>query len=98
MQKNDKGLNKHEIKIEKYNKDNLIQFFRAISKEIESNTCPICLELMLPPLHSPMLIFPCGHSFWYYLGIAKINVISKACLQIHTQKNRRVCPYCRTKV
>jgi len=52
MQKNNKGLNDNEMKIEK-----------AISKEIESNTCPVCLELMLPPEHSPMLLFPCGHTF-----------------------------------
>ena len=32
-------------------------------QEIASHTCPICYELMVPPDHSPMLLFPCGHSF-----------------------------------
>ena len=34
-----------------------------LAKEIESHTCPICYELMVPPAHSPTLLFPCGHTF-----------------------------------
>lgn len=30
-------------------------------KELESqNTCPVCYELMVPPDHAPMMLFPCG--------------------------------------
>jgi len=36
---------------------------KTIAKEIESNTCPICYELMIPPNYSPILLFPCGHTF-----------------------------------
>ncbi|KRX03498.1 hypothetical protein PPERSA_02877 [Pseudocohnilembus persalinus] len=36
---------------------------KKISQEVESNTCPICLELMIPPNNSPILLFPCGHTF-----------------------------------
>jgi len=75
MGKSDKEMSHQEMKIEK-----------AISKEIESNTCPVCLELMLPPQHSPMLLFPCGHTF------------CKACITTHTQKNKMTCPYCRTRI
>jgi hypothetical protein len=25
---------------------------------------PICFELMVPPTYSPILLFPCGHSFF----------------------------------
>ena len=31
-----------------------------LANEIESHTCPICLELMVAPLHSPNILFPCG--------------------------------------
>jgi len=75
MGRNDKELNHQEMKIEK-----------AISKEIESNTCPICLELMLPPEHSPILLFPCGHTF------------CRVCITAHTQKNKMACPYCRARI
>jgi len=34
-----------------------------LATEIESHTCPICYELMRAPTHSPMILFPCGHSF-----------------------------------
>jgi len=36
---------------------------KTISKEIETNTCPICYDLMVPPRNSPILLFPCGHTF-----------------------------------
>ena len=36
---------------------------KTIAKEIESNTCPICYELMIPPNYSPILLFPFGHTF-----------------------------------
>lgn len=35
----------------------------AVTTELETNNCPICFELMIPKLHSPMLLFPCGHTF-----------------------------------
>ncbi len=34
-----------------------------LAKEIASHKCPICYELMVPPDHSPLLLFPCGHTF-----------------------------------
>lgn len=40
-----------------------IKLEQTISKEVESNTCPICFELMVPPNYSPILLFPCGHTF-----------------------------------
>lgn len=52
------------------------QIEKVLTKEIESNTCPvnftinlillfnqICYELMVPPTNSPILLFPCGHTF-----------------------------------
>jgi len=66
------GLNTNEIKMEK-----------TISKEIESNTCGICYELMLPPTHSPILLFPCGHTF------------CNLCTKDHTKRSGAKCPFCR---
>ena len=35
---------------------------RHLMGEMASQTCPICMELMLSP-KTPMLLFPCGHTF-----------------------------------
>lgn len=40
-----------------------IKFEKTFAKEMEQNTCPICFEQMIPPANSPMILFPCGHSF-----------------------------------
>ena len=56
-----------------------------LAKEIESHTCPICYELMVPPAHSPTLLFPCGHTF------------CSECLEKHQNQHGR-CPYCREKI
>ncbi|BBN15762.1 hypothetical protein MPTK1_7g00570 [Marchantia polymorpha subsp. ruderalis] len=34
-----------------------------LAAEIESNTCPICFELMKSPDYPPIVLSPCGHSF-----------------------------------
>jgi len=59
----------------------------AISKELESNSCLICYELMVPPKKKPMLLFPCGHT------------LCAECLeQYHKQHLKKICPYCRAKI
>lgn len=64
-----------------------MKFEKTISKEIESNTCGICYELMVPPLNSPMLLFPCGHTF------------CKACIYLpNNQQHINKCPFCRTNI
>ncbi|GLI67892.1 hypothetical protein VaNZ11_012216 [Volvox africanus] len=57
-------------------------------KELESqNTCPVCYELMVPPQHAPMMLFPCGHSF------------CGRCLEQHIDRNKKTqCPICRKKI
>ena len=57
-----------------------------LAKEIASHKCPICYELMIPPDHAPLLLFPCGHTF------------CNTCLRTHEKYNRRKCPYCRKKI
>lgn len=39
------------------------QLGKTFANEMESNVCPICLELMIPPKNKPILLFPCGHTF-----------------------------------
>ena len=34
-----------------------------LEAELSSYTCKICYELMVSPIHSPTLLFPCGHTF-----------------------------------
>lgn len=66
---------------------NDMKFEKTISKEIESNTCGICYELMVPPLNSPMLLFPCGHTF------------CKSCIYLPNNKQHiNKCPFCRANI
>jgi hypothetical protein len=46
----------------------------------------ISQDLFLPPDHSPILLFPCGHTF------------CKICLKTFKQKSGRKCPFCRVKI
>ncbi len=41
---------------------------------------------MVPPVHTPILIFPCGHTF------------CTTCLAAHCKANRANCPYCRKQI
>ena len=50
-----------------------------------SNTCPICLELFLPPSNQPFILFPCGHTF------------CKLCINTHAKQQSK-CPYCRQTI
>lgn len=60
---------------------------KNIADELETNTCSICFELMLPKEHSPILLFPCGHTF------------CKECLDENLKKTgRKICPWCRAKI
>lgn len=60
---------------------------KNIADELETNTCSICFELMLPKEHSPILLFPCGHTF------------CKKCLDDNLKKTgRKICPWCRAKI
>lgn len=64
------------------------QLENYLVKELEvQNTCSVCYELMVPPVHAPMLLFPCGHTF------------CNECVVTHTQRNKKTqCPYCRKKI
>eukprot|EP00602_Paraphysomonas_sp_CaronLab_P008744 CAMPEP_0185035806 /NCGR_PEP_ID=MMETSP1103-20130426/27822_1 /TAXON_ID=36769 /ORGANISM="Paraphysomonas bandaiensis, Strain Caron Lab Isolate" /LENGTH=327 /DNA_ID=CAMNT_0027573065 /DNA_START=22 /DNA_END=1005 /DNA_ORIENTATION=- len=53
-----------------------------LESELHTHTCKICFELMTSPDHTPMLLFPCGHTF------------CKACMEKQSNKSK-TCPYCR---
>lgn len=36
-----------------------------LDTELQTHQCPVCYELMQPPMREPILLFPCGHTFWY---------------------------------
>jgi RING-type zinc-finger len=63
---------------------------RFLAQEIESHACPVCFELMLAPVHAPMLLFPCGHTF------------CSACLEPRGGGNYTArlsrCPHCREAI
>ncbi|KAG0571460.1 hypothetical protein KC19_VG013100 [Ceratodon purpureus] len=69
----------------------------SLADQIESNTCPICFELMKSPDFSPILLSPCGHTFC-------AKCVTRH-LSIHEKKSRyggpvgpAPCPYCRQKI
>ncbi|XRB20413.1 RING-type domain-containing protein [Pseudoscourfieldia marina] len=58
-----------------------------LASEIASHTCPICFELMLAPTRTPVLLFPCGHTF------------CDACLRQHIDVHGKGrCPVCRKSI
>lgn len=76
---------------QKVAKDN--QVGSLISKEIEQNTCGICYELMVPPTYSPILLFPCGHTFCKHCVYT-----SNKHHPNHRQLTISKCPMCRQAV
>lgn len=61
---------------------------RSLAEDLETNTCPICYELMVPPERAPMMLFKCGHTF------------CTLCLNKHLRQAGRSprCPYCRAVI
>ena len=57
----------------------------VLQNELQQHTCPVCFEPMLPPDRSPMLLFPCGHTF------------CQECLE-KTLDSKNACPTCRAAV
>lgn len=58
-----------------------------LAEEIASHTCNICTDLMVPPDHAPILLFPCGHTF------------CSTCISEYKIKySKNQCPCCRAKV
>lgn len=60
-----------------------VKFEKTFAEEIKSNTCPICLELMIPPKTRPMILFPCGHTF------------CSSCLDIVEKNGSKKCALCK---
>lgn len=59
-----------------------------LSMEIETHTCDVCFQLMLPPERAPIIAYPCGHTFCAH------------CMSEITQRKRGVplCPDCRDPI
>ena len=61
---------------------------RYLSGEMASQTCPICMELMVTP-RTPTMLFPCGHTF------------CASCLDENAAKggsSKNKCPFCRVQI
>ena len=59
----------------------------VLQTEAQSHTCKICFEVMVSPKRTPMILYPCGHTF------------CKDCMNQHVARgnnnNKPNCPYCR---
>lgn len=61
---------------------------RYLTGEMASQTCSICMELMVSP-RTPMMLFPCGHTF------------CSVCIETNQAKGgagKNKCPYCRATI
>lgn len=77
-------LNADENKAREALGDKMDSYLQA---ELSNYTCRICYELMRSPLHIPILLFPCGHTF------------CRLCMEKSTSHAKiQLCPYCRTPI
>lgn len=58
-----------------------------LETELSSFNCQVCYEVMRPPDHLPILLFPCGHTF--------CEKCLKEHLKVRTKPEQQTCPYCR---
>ena len=62
-------LQKTDIKTETGHQRARQQIEGSLVQEMESHTCPVCYELMVPPRNAPILLFPCGTSVLSELAV-----------------------------
>eukprot|EP00002_Diphylleia_rotans_P021120 TRINITY_DN4110_c0_g1_i1.p1 TRINITY_DN4110_c0_g1~~TRINITY_DN4110_c0_g1_i1.p1 ORF type:complete len:483 (+),score=127.36 TRINITY_DN4110_c0_g1_i1:44-1492(+) len=60
---------------------------KFLENEAENHSCSICYQLMVPPTHGPIILYPCGHTF------------CSLCINNHLSVNqKKTCPYCRKEI
>jgi hypothetical protein len=74
-----------------------------LEAELSTHTCKICFELMTSPVHTPILLFPCGHTFCLqcmdsHMGISGSKGQPNRVQGGASSSTGKTCPYCRTKV
>ena len=67
-----------------------------LEAELSTHTCKICFELMISPHHTPILLFPCGHTFCQQC--IDTHVGSSSTLSAKNGAAKKSCPYCRTPI
>lgn len=77
-----------------------------LEAELSTHTCKICFELMTSPVHTPILLFPCGHTFCqlcmdtHMTGTASSGKgASTGASSVRSAPNsKKTCPYCRVVI
>jgi hypothetical protein len=76
-----------------------------LEAELSTHTCKICFELMTSPVHTPILLFPCGHTFCQQCMDTHINGNKTPSTEkianvarSSSSGNGKSCPYCRVKI
>jgi hypothetical protein len=59
-----------------------------LQEELQTHVCKICFEVMLSPDHTPILLFPCGHTFCKLCMDTNASVAGKS-------GGGGKCPFCR---
>lgn len=59
-----------------------------LQEELQTHVCKICFEVMLSPHHTPILLFPCGHTFCKLCMDTNASVAGKS-------GGGGKCPFCR---
>lgn len=74
-----------------------------LEAELSTHTCKICFELMTSPVHTPILLFPCGHTFCQQCMDTHMNGTAApgkgSAVPVRTGNvNKKTCPYCRVVI
>lgn len=69
-----------------------VKMTKEVKNELSSNICSICLELMIPPNHQPMLLFPCGHNL---CRSCLFEDVPKGYSKKEPKRQHTSCPLCR---
>jgi len=71
-----------------------------LEAELSTHTCKICFELMTSPVHTPILLFPCGHTFCQQCMDTHVGapLSTQAARNVKPTTARKGCPYCRVPI
>ena len=70
----------------------------VVQTEAQTHTCKICFEIMTSPVRTPMILYPCGHTFCKDCMNKHVNRISTQSSTSESggsSSGKATCPYCR---
>ena len=66
-----------------------------LNAELHTHTCKLCSQLMVGPNNTPMILFPCGHTFCASCVPKHRSSSSISGGSVSSSNRSSLCPYCR---